>query len=88
MQPGEEIIHGRRHIRRDAEHGFDARWPKQRIGDDIDVPDADFSGLGRQTQLVLAVMQPGIRCLKLRGALGDAALELGVELFKLARLTE
>jgi hypothetical protein len=57
MQPVVEIRHRDRHIRRNAEHGLDAGRPEQKAGDHIDVPEADFRGLGGKAQLFLAVPQ-------------------------------
>ena len=59
VKAGVEVVHRHRNVRRDAEHGLHPRRPVKSAGRAVDVPETHVGGLGRETQLFLAVLQRG-----------------------------
>ncbi len=71
MQAGIEVVEMAVGFGREAEHRLGAVGPGQGIGDQVEVPGADFGGLGRQAQRLFAERQARFR----RPAFGDVADE-------------
>ncbi len=86
MDHGAHVVERDGAVAVDAENVILPLVPFPRAGDEIPVPRAHLAGGERETAPLLALHQPRIGGLELRGALRDAPLQLGVEALELAGL--